>query len=207
MRRCVAGTALGAAALGLLAACGSPSAPAFHPAGTASAAPSASPTDPWPGKARWQYDPLPADPQKSQLVQQDRAFHLAFYEAIYTRGADRSWMSEISDPSVVKSMTKELKQYTAAHRGYQGVEKISHTAVRTSRDISGYVVDSCVDDSQFQPVDTRTGRVVSRDPSIDGPVREEQQDVIAEVNGQWKINTLDTFTDTEGYALVQPKEC
>jgi hypothetical protein len=209
MRRGVVGTALGVTALGLLAACGSASSNTFHPSGTDSAAPStgAAATTPWPGKARWQYDPLPADPQQAMFVHLDRAFHLAFYDAIYTNGADQRWTSYISDPGVVKNMRQELKQDIAAHRGYQGVEKLSHTAVRTNRDISGFVVDSCVDDSQFQPTDVRSGQVVARDPSVDGPVREEQQDVFTEVNGAWKINTLDTFTDTEGYALVEPKEC
>ena len=208
MRRCAVGTVACVAALALAAACGSSSAPrAFHPAGTVPAAPSTAATGPWPGKARWEYDPLPADPQKSQLIQLDRAFHLAFYDAIYTRGADQAWTSSISEPGLVKSMTQQLSQYAAAHRGYQGVEKISHSTVRTGPDIAGFVVDSCVDDTQFQPVDTRTGQVVPRDLSVDGPSREEQQDVFTEVNGTWKINTLDTFTDTGGFALVQPKEC
>jgi hypothetical protein len=203
------GAAVAAGALALLApACGSSPPPAFHPANKNSA-PTSSPaaSAPWPGKARWVYDPLPADSQQAMLIQLDRAFHTAFYDAIYTRGADKRWMSYISDPSVVKSMTQLLKQDIAANRGYRGAEIITHSTVRTDRNISGYVVDSCMDDSKFQPIDTRTGTVVSRNPSVDGPVREEQQDVFTEVNGVWKLNTPDTFTDTEGFALVEPKEC
>lgn len=207
MRVWVAGSAVCAAVLSFAVGCGSPAPAPFHPGGTVSAAPSAASTGPWQGKARWEYDPLPADPQHSELIQLDRSFHLAFYQAIYTRGTDRAWQSEISQPGLVQSMSQQLGQYIAANRGYQGVEKISHSTVRTGPDITGFVVDSCVDDTQFQPFDTRTGQVVPRSLKVDGPAREEEQDVLTEVNGVWKINTLDTFTDTDGFALVQPKEC
>lgn len=199
----------------LASACGS-SPPPFHPKGQAQATgvPAPAPTgmQPWPGKASWKWDPLPSDPQQEELVQIDRAYYMAWEYAIYKQGADHRWKSYLTPQLLAgngrQTISDELKQLAAAHHGYEGQEVISHTTVRTSPNLPGHtVVDYCIDDSHFRVFDTRTGKMIPRVPGIDGFVHEEEQDSFSQVNGSWKIDTLDTFTRTAGSPLIGPPEC
>jgi len=214
MRRGVAGV-LVAAVLGLATACGSPAAKSSHPDAAASRtaspspSPSASPTPGtaaqggaglWPG-ASWRYDALPARPLYAELVKTDRAFQMAVYDAIYTRGASHSYAAYISDSQVLKSVQQSVAQQVAERLGFSGVERYYRTNVQPFPKFPGmYVVDFCVDDARFLPTDVLTGHVVPRPAGT--LVHYEEQDVYARVAGQWKINTIDTFDATSGYALV-----
>ena len=195
-------------------ACGS-APPPFHPQGVsvkATGAPAPTGVQPWPGKASWKFDPLPSDPLQQQLVQLDRDYYMAWEYAIYAKGADRRWESYLTSQLLAgngkQTLPDELKQIIAAHHGYEGQEVISHTTVRTNPDLPGHmVVDYCINDSNFQVFDTTTGKVIPRVPSIDGSVHEEEQDSFSQVNGVWKLDTLDTFTSTDGSPLISPPEC
>lgn len=189
----------------------------FHPGGATpqtSAPPSPAPASlqPWPGKATWKWDPLPADPQQRELVQLDRAYFLAWDYAIYTRGASHQWESYLT-PELLSGNSRvgikhELKQIIAFHHGFEGREVISRTTVRTSPSLPGQmVVDFCINDTHFRVFDTSTGKVIPRDPAVDGDVHEEEQDVFSQVGGVWKIATIDIFTSTVGSPLINPPEC
>lgn len=208
--------ALASAALSVAGCARSSSTSQFHPGGAASqtSAPSPAPASlqPWPGKASWKWDPLPADPLKRELVQLDRAYFLAWDYAIYTQGASRQWESYLT-PELLSGNSRvgikhELKQIIAFHHGFEGREVISRTTVRTSPNLPGQmVVDFCINDAHFRVFDSRTGKVIPRDPAVDGAIREEEQDAFSQVGGVWKIATIDVFTRTAGSPLINPPEC
>ena len=188
----------------------------FHPSGapqtSAAASPALASLQPWPGRASWTWDPLPADPLKRELVQLDRAYFLAWDYAIYTQGASHQWESylttELLSGDSRAGIKHELKQIIAYHHGFEGREVISRTTVRTSPSLPGQmVVDFCINDTHFRVVDTRTGKVIPRDPPVDGDIHEEEQDVFSQVGGAWKIATIDVFTRTVGSPLINPPEC
>jgi hypothetical protein len=209
--------ALAAAALAVAGCASSSSTSQFHPGGPASqtSAPASPVSDsllPWPGKATWKWDPLPADPQQRQLVQLDRAYFIAWDYAIYTQGASHQWESYLT-PELLSGNSRvgikhELNQIIAVHHGFEGREVISRTSVRTSASLPGQmVVDFCINDTHFKVFDTRTGKVIPRDPSVDGDIHEEEQDAFSQVGGVWKIATIDVFTSTAGSPLINPPEC
>lgn len=222
MRRCgavapAAIAALASAALAVAGCAASSSTSRFRPGGATpqtSSLPSPAPASlqPWPGKATWKWDPLPADPLKRELVQLDRAYFIAWDYAIYTRGASRQWESYLT-PVLLSGNSRagikhELKQIIAFHHGFEGREVISRTTVRTSPSLPGQmVVDFCINDAHFRVFDTRTGKVIPRDPAVDGDIHEEEQDAFSRVGGVWKIATIDVFTGTAGSPLISPPEC
>jgi hypothetical protein len=208
--------ALACAVLAVAGCTSSSSTSQFRPGGatpqtSAPASPAAS-LQPWPGKASWTWDPLPADPLKRELVQLDRAYFLAWDYAIYTQGASHQWetylTTELLSGDSRVGIKHELKQIIAFHHGFEGREAISRTTVRTSPTLPGQmVVDFCINDTRFRVFDTRTGKVIPRDPSVDGDIHEEEQDAFSQVGGVWKIGTIDIFTTTVGSPLINPPEC
>ena len=208
--------ALACAVLAVAGCTSSSSTSQFHPNGgpqtSAAASPAPASLQPWPGRANWTWDPLPADPLKRELVQLDRAYFLAWDYAIYTQGASHQWESYLT-PELLSGDSRvgikhELKQIIAFHHGFEGREVISRTTVRTSPSLPGQmVVDFCINDTHFRVFDTRTGKVIPRDPAVDGDIHEEEQDVFSQVGGAWKIATIDIFTRTVGSPLINPPEC
>ena len=208
--------ALAGAALAVAGCASSSSTSQFHPGGptaqTSTPGPAPASGQPWPGKASWKWDPLPADPLQRELVQLDRAYFLAWDYAIYTQGVSHQWESYLT-PELLSGDSRvgikhELKQIIAFHHGFEGREVISRTTVRTSPSLPGQmVVDFCINDAHFRVIDTRTGKVIPRDPAVDGDIREEEQDVFSQVGGVWKIATIDVFTSTAGSPLINPPEC
>jgi hypothetical protein len=209
--------ALVSAALAVAGCASSSSTSQFRPGGatpqtSAPSSPASASQQPWPGKATWTWDPLPADPQQRELVQLDRAYFLAWDYAIYTQGASHQWESYLT-PELLSGNSRagikhELKQIIAFHHGFEGREVISRTAVRTSPSLPGQmVVDFCINDAHFRVFDARTGKVIPRDPAVDGDIHEEEQDAFSRVGGEWKIATIDVFTSTAGSPLINPPEC
>jgi hypothetical protein len=208
--------ALAGAALAVAGCASSSSTSQFHPGSatpqTSAPGPAPASVQPWPGKASWKWDPLPADPLQRELVQLDRAYFLAWDYAIYTQGVSHQWEYYLT-PELLSGDSRvgikhELRQIIAFHHGFEGREVISRTTVRTSPSLPGQmVVDFCINDAQFRVFDTRTGKVIPRDPAVDGDIREEEQDVFSQVGGVWKIATIDVFTSTAGSPLINPPEC
>src|SRR5436305_277903 len=116
------------AALASVAACGSPAAGTFHPAGSIPA-PDLSPSPavrlagpvPFPRKLTFRFDALPAGPRQAALVTTDRQWQYAYYDAIYTGKVHGSYASYIGNSSSRRTIMAGVALAVAGHRGYAGV--------------------------------------------------------------------------------------
>jgi hypothetical protein len=183
MRPRCAGVALAAPLLLLAAACGSQQAGVFHPTGVMAAAkPAASAAAPaalvpFPGKVQFEFDALPSNPAQAALVSRDRAFILAYYYAIYTRGRNTSYQS-----------------YVDWHFG---------TTVTQPPSLPGDLdVNYCVDEAGLQYTDIRTGQSLGNG-SPQGELYYYESDTFARSHSSWNlVGTLVT-----PYPTGQAKEC
>lgn len=173
MRPHRAGVALAAPILLLAAACGSQRVGVFHPAGvlaaaspTASAAAPSNVPDPFPGKVRFEFDPPPTSPSpftrgQAALASRDRDFILAYYDAIYTRGRNTSYLSYIADSGVTASVQTAVTEHVDAAQGFAGVDKHFDTTVTQPSDLPGDLdVNYCVDEAGLQYTDIATGQLL-----------------------------------------------
>jgi hypothetical protein len=194
MRPHRAGVALATPILLLAVACGSQRVGVFHPSGVlAAASPSASAStapslDPFPGKVRFEFDPLPADPAQAALVSRDRDFILAYYDAIYTRGKNTSYLSYIANGGVTTSVQAAVAEHIDAGQGFAGVDRHFDTTVSQPPDLPGDMdVNYCVDEAGLQYTDIRTGRLLGNG-STPGQLYYYESDTFAKnKRGTWGL--------------------
>jgi hypothetical protein len=170
------------AALGLsvVAACGGSTPQTFHPGGIA---PSSVPQPTLPSLAnaggysadvQFVYQsPLPSDPQQSQIELADRAFWQAFDLALYSRGKDQRYLSDIakSSPQTITVngatihtsgtsyglgyLANDVATYRSENHGIKGAVVFSATSIRPDPSSSAkWDVSSCVNDSQLLDTDS-----------------------------------------------------
>lgn len=158
-----------AVAAAAVAACGSPAAGTFRPAGSipgsgaspSSAAHLAGPA-PFPGRLTFEFDALPADPRQAALVTTDRQWQYAYYDAIYTRNVNGSYTSYLGNSSSRQSIMADVALAVADHRGYAGTVRYFGTTVTPVAGFPGELsVNYCVDEAGMHRTDIRTGRVTS----------------------------------------------
>jgi hypothetical protein len=209
MRPVRPGVALAAPFLLLAAACGSQQAGTFHPAGvvaSASAQPSAKPSGPvpFPGKVKFEFDALPADPAQAALVSTDRAFLLAYYDAIYTRGKNKDYRSYIADQGVLTSVRGKITELVSASQGFAGVDKHFDTTVTSPRDFPGdRYVNYCNDEGGLQFTNIKTGRLLGNGSSAGDKYYYESDLFAPAKHSTWKlIGTL-----TTPYPSGKAREC
>jgi hypothetical protein len=195
MRPRRAGVALAAPILLLAAACGSQQVGVFHPAGVlAAASPAASAGArstvpvPFPGKVRFDFDALPTDPSQAALVSRDRDFVLAYYDAIYTRGHNTSYLSYIADSGVTTSVQTAVTEHVDAAEGFAGVDKHFDTTVTKPSDLPGDLdVSYCVDEAGLQYTDIGTGQLRGNG-STPGQLYYYENDTFAKTrHGAWDL--------------------
>jgi hypothetical protein len=195
MRPHRAGVALAAPILLLAAACGSQQVGVFHPAGVlAAASPTASARvpsnvpDPFPGKVTFEFDPLPAGRTAAALASRDRDFVLAYYDAIYTRGANTSYLSYLANSGVTTSVQTAVSEHVAAAQGFAGVDKHFDTTVTQPSDLPGDMdVNYCVDEAGLQYTDIATGQLLGNGSSS-GQLYYYETDTFAQTrHGTWGL--------------------
>jgi hypothetical protein len=209
MRPRSAGVALATPFVLLVTACGSHQPGVFHPEGAIVTAPSPSAATgsgpvPFPGKLRFEFDPLPSDPAQAKLVAADRDFILAYYYAVYTRGKSDRYASYIGDKNVLLTVRGNVAQQVAGHRGYAGMTRYFDTRVAA---VPGYHGDEdvtyCVDESQLRHTDIRTGQVVPKGYPANQQYYAESDMFAKGQGGAWRlVGTLVSY-----YPNGQAREC
>jgi len=208
MRPRTAGLALGLPALLLAAACGSQAAAKFHPAGGAvSFSPAASAPRapvPFPGKVTFDFGPLPGDPQQAAVVGTDHAFLLAYYDAIYTGGRNKSYASYIGDKGVLRTVQASVAAHVAEHQGLAGVDRHFGTTVTPDKYYPGELdVTYCADEAGLRYTDASTGRVLGNG-SAPGQLYYLESDTFARTSqGAWRLVGILTTP----YPMGPAREC
>jgi len=197
---------LAAAGLVALAACGTSKPQTFHPQGapaTASSTPSAA-SHGFAAAVHLIYQtPLPSDPRARQVVLADQAFWRAFYRALYSRGRNESYQSDIARAhggTVRKNgatvhtggsyglsyLANDVARYRAQDRGIAGTVVFSSTSARPDPSVSGgWDVSGCVNDVQL-PDTSSSGRVLA----ITGSASQHyyyQTDTLVSQHGRWLV--------------------
>ncbi|MGH3158721.1 MAG: hypothetical protein ACRDNF_19390 [Streptosporangiaceae bacterium] len=207
MRPRRAGVALAAPVLLLAAACGSQQAGAFHPTGVMAAAKpaaSAAALVPFPGKVRFEFDALPPNSAQATVVSRDRAFLLAYYYAIYTRGRNTSYQSYIANSGVLTSVQTAVAEHVDAAQGFAGVDKHFDTTVTQPPSLPGDLdVNYCVDEAGLRYTDIRTGQSLGNG-SAQGELYYYESDTFAK-NGHGSWDLVGTLVTP--YPTGQAREC
>jgi hypothetical protein len=159
---------------GLLAvACGSPSTPTFHPAGTSPASAPASPQagqsaagsvamPPFGKNARivmtsW----LPARASEAPAVITAKNFLLAVLYADYTGGQDRRWRAYVSAPNVRAGLSSTLAAPDVTSQSFAGTIRIWHmSAVPGTAGKKTISVTECIDSSKARNTSLATGKAL-----------------------------------------------
>jgi hypothetical protein len=191
-----------AACLLSAAACGSTKAAAFRPAGKpAAAAPSAQPSAPGlqafplPSSLRVEFDTaVPADPAQAAIMVADENYQLAFYYSLSTGGKDHSYtryasaIPQVGNESLAQFTQQDIAHYATLHLSRSGTIRFFDGRVVEDKG-AGAEVQYCVDESQFDSVNTLTG---STKP-LNNPYYLEQDSLVREPDGSWLV------TYTYGY--------
>jgi hypothetical protein len=117
--------------------------------------------------------PLPSDPQQSQIELADRTFWQAFDLALYSRGKDKRYLSDVakSSPQTItvngatlhtsgtsyglSYLANDVARYRSENHGIKGSVVFSATSVSPDPSASGkWNVSSCVNDSQLFDTDS-----------------------------------------------------
>jgi hypothetical protein len=202
--------AVAAAALTFLAACGTATTQAFHPAGGdltgASSQPVATAPAQFPFPADVHFDftsPLPSDPAQAGAVLADENFQLAYYYAIYSQGKDLRYAGYIGNRLLLGSVQETLAREAAAHEGFTGTIVFSGTTVQPAPWAGQLTVSSCVDSSRLLDTDIRTGKL-RRTSAPAGHGHFLESDILArQKGGRWRV----VGTDVTYYPHGQAKEC
>jgi hypothetical protein len=209
MRPHRAGVALAAPILLLAVACGSQRVGVFHPTGVlAAATPAASAAapshalDPFPGKVRFEFDALPADPAQAALASRDRDFILAYYDAIYTRGRNTSYLSYIANSGVTASVQTAVTEHVDAAQGFAGVDKHFDTTVTQPSDLPGDMdVSYCVDEAGLQYTDIATEQRLGNGSTV-GELYYYETDTFTKTrHGAWDLVGMQITPYPTGQAL------
>jgi hypothetical protein len=212
MRPRRAGVALAAPILLLAAACGSQRVGVYHPTGVlAAASPAAASVspprvalDPFPGKVRFEFDPLPAGSAQAAAVTADRDFILAYYYAIYTRGRNTSYQSFIANSGVLASVQTAVAEHVDAGQGLVGTDKHFDTTVTSDQYNPGDLdVNYCVDEAGLRYTDIATGQVLGNE-STPGELYYYESDTFAPGRpGSWDLVGMQVTP----YPTGQAREC
>ena len=193
-----------------LAACGTATPQAFHPAGgeltVGPGQPAASAPAQFPFPADVHFDfasPLPSDPAQAGAVLADENFQLAYYYAIYSQGKDHRYAAYIGNRLLLGSVQVTLAKEAAAHEGFTGTIVFSGAAVQPAPWAGELTVSNCVDSSRLLDTDITTGRIRrSQAPADRGHFLES--DILArQKGGPWRV----VGTDVTYYPHGQAKEC
>jgi hypothetical protein len=191
-----------AACLLSAAACGSTTAATFRPAGpsapAATSAASAAPglqAFPLPASLRVEFDtPVPADQVQAAIVVADENYELAFYYSLSTGGKDHSYtryasaVPQVGNESLAQFTQQDIAHYVTQHLSRSGTIRFFDGKVIEDRG-SGAEVQYCVDESQFDSVNTLTGSTTP----LKTPFYLEQDSLVREPDGSWLV------TYTYGY--------
>jgi hypothetical protein len=194
-------------------ACGSTRAATFRPEGkiaTATPALAQGPapglrTFPLPASLRVAFDtPLPADRARAAIMVADENYQLAFYFSLSTSGKDRSYtryasaIPQAGNESLAQFTAQDIEHYTAEHLSRNGTIRFFDAKVVQDKG-SGAVLQYCVDQSQFDSVNTQTGSTTP----LKNPFYLEQDSLVLESDGSWLV------TYTYGYypPNQQAEEC
>jgi hypothetical protein len=181
-------------ALVLASSCGSSPAPAFHPAGKASAAPSrtsaVSSTVTWPpfgsnvhiDMTGW----TPSEPSQVPAVIADKDFQLAYLYSSYRGGQDQRWASYAS-PAMHPSYQRSLSGPDTTTQSFTGTVRYFQMQAFPDPNMHGAVdVSSCEDVSRAPSTDLHSGKVIPGTPAPDQAAW-RYTDVIGKSGGQWKV--------------------
>jgi hypothetical protein len=144
---------------------------------------------PWPGYCTI-FGPLPSGSLATQLASMDQQYQLAWNQAVYTKGASTEWENYVTSEMQTLLQGDLPSDMARAATYYRNVSvQISDIAVSPMADFPGSeMVDFCV--------------------HWNGSLYYEEQDALSQVNGSWKIGSIDTFTSTEGHTLPgEPTRC
>jgi hypothetical protein len=200
-RRASAAILLAACLLSAVA-CGSTKAETFRPAGpSAAAAPAAQPSAPGlqafplPSSLRVEFDtPVPADQAQAAIMVADENYQLAFYYSLSTGGKDHSYtryasaIPQVGNESLAQFTQQDIAHYAAQHLSRSGTIRFFDGKVVENKG-SGAEVQYCVDESQFDSVNTLTGGTTP----LNNPYYLEQDSLVREPDGSWLV------TYTYGY--------
>jgi hypothetical protein len=189
-----------AACLFSAAACGSSRVATFRPEGTIATA-AAEPAQgsapglqkfPLPASLQVVFDtPLPADQAQATIMVADENYQLAFYYSLSTGGKDRSYtryasvIPQIGGESMAQFTQQDIAHYAASHLTRSGTIRFFDAKIVQDKG-SGAEVQYCVDESQFDYVNTQTGRTTP----LKNPYYLEQDSLVRESDGSWLV----TFT-------------
>jgi hypothetical protein len=125
----------------------------------------------------------------AQLAIIDRDYLLAWNQAVYTKGSSTQWEQYVTSELAGDLQANLSSDITSDSSGNSGIERIYDVTVSAMPYFPGsQMVDYCM--------------------SWNGKLSEEEQDALSQVDGAWKINTVDTFTSTAGHTLPgEPTQC
>ena len=193
---------IGGCLLGV-AACGAATVATFRPEGKiatgapAQAQPSGPGLEKFPLPASLQvvFDtPLPADQAQAAIMVADENYQLAFYYSLSTGGKDRSYteyasaITQIGSESLAQFTQQDIAHYATTHVSRRGTIRFFDAKVVQDKG-SGAEVEYCVDESQFDSVNTQTGSTTP----LKNPYYLEQDSLVRESDGSWLL------TYTYGY--------
>lgn len=193
---------------GLLAvACGSPSAPVFHPGGAsqdaASPAPAAQAGQPGADTlimppfgtnarvvmTRW----LPASVSQGAAVMTAKNFLLAVLYADYTGGRDHRWQSYVSARKVRAGLASTLAAANVTTESFTGTIRIWHmNAVTGTYGKNTVSVTECIDSARARNTSLSTGKVLpaSQQNSADQNYYSNTDVLAKNDHGQWAVISI-----------------
>lgn len=186
-------------------ACGSGTAATFRPAGkiaTSAPAPAQAGAPglqafPLPPSLRVVLDtPLPADQAQAAIMVADENYQLAFYYSLSTGGKDRTYTRYASaipqggGGSLAQFTQQDIAHYAAGHLSRSGTIRFFDGKLIEDKG-AGAELQYCVDQSQFDSVNTQTGSTTP----LKNPYYLEQDSLVRESDGSWLV------TYTYGYYL------
>jgi hypothetical protein len=203
LRVCLVRACLIGACLIGATACGSTTAATFRPAGKiATGAPAEAQESgprlqkfPLPASLQVEFDtPLPADQAQAAIMVADENYQLAFYYSLSTGGKDRSYteyasaIPQIGNESLAQFTQQDIAHYATEHVSRSGTIRFFDARIVLDKG-AGAEVQYCVDESQFNSVNTQTGSTTP----LKNPYYLEQDSLVRESDGSWLV------TYTYGY--------
>jgi hypothetical protein len=134
----------------------------------------------------------------------DENYQLAFYYSLSTAGKDRSYthyasaIPQIGSQSLAQFTEQDIARYATEHVSRSGTIRFFDAKVVQVKG-AGAEVQYCVDESQFDSVNTQNGSTAP----LNNPYYLEQDSLVRESDGSWLV------TYTYGYypPNQQAEEC
>jgi hypothetical protein len=201
---------LAAGILAGVAACGSGSAAAFHPAGSLSPAPVQAPL---PGQAgqrlgdfRFPSDvsidfttPAPADPARRAVIDGYQNYVLALWAAVVSHGENSAYRQQATG-NALGFVRREVARYGAPGTTVKGTITYNDTRIAGTYFGTGADVLACVDASAFRQVNARTGATVG--PALPARLTRYLENVAEgkRRDGTWFVSRLAVYpaSSTQG---------